>query len=197
VATARAGNVIGGGDWADDRLVPDCVRAIVAGREVVLRRPAAVRPWQHVLEPLAGYLWLGARLLLDGEVHDGAWNFGPGADAAVPVAAVVEAFLEVYGSGSWRPDPGADDQPHEAAELLLDGEKARNELGLRPVWSVSMAIARTAAWYRQWAAGEADLRAALQGDIDAYVQAARRLDLPWSRGVAAGARMHAAEGARR
>jgi len=196
VATARAGNVIGGGDWADDRLVPDCVRAIVAGREVVLRRPAAVRPWQHVLEPLAGYLWLGARLLLDGEAHDGAWNFGPGADAAVPVAAVVEAFLAAYGAGSWRPDAAAEEQPHEAAELLLDGAKARSELGLRPVWSVATAIARTAAWYRLWAAGEADLRAALRADIDAYVEAARALDLPWSCGMAAGGRIHAAEAAR-
>jgi len=196
VATARAGNVIGGGDWADDRLVPDCVRAIVAGREVVLRRPAAVRPWQHVLEPLAGYLWLGARLLHDGEARDGAWNFGPGADAAVPVAAVVEQFIAAYGAGSWRPDPAADEQPHEAAELLLDGEKARSELGLRPVWSVATAIARTAAWYRQWAAGAADLRRALQADIDAYVADARELELPWCSEVVAGAQERATEAAR-
>jgi len=182
VASARAGNVIGGGDWADDRLLPDCVRAVAAGREVVLRRPAAVRPWQHVLEPLSGYLWLGARLLLDGQRLDGAWNFGPGAEAAVPVAAVVETFLDAYGAGSWRPDPSGAQQPHEAAELLLDGEKARLELGLRPVWDVAAAIERAAAWYRRWAGGSADLRAALQADIDAYVRAAHELDLAWAGG---------------
>ncbi|HUK78110.1 MAG TPA: CDP-glucose 4,6-dehydratase [Thermoleophilia bacterium] len=189
VASARAGNVIGGGDWADDRLLPDCMRAIAAGREVVLRRPAAVRPWQHVLEPLSGYLWLGARLLLDGQRRDGAWNFGPGAEAAVPVAAVVEAFFEAYGAGSWRRDPAGGEQPHEAAELLLDDEKARTELGLRPVWDVRSAIAHTAAWYRLWSAGGADLRAALQSDVDAYVLGACELDLPWVRGRSAGARV--------
>ncbi len=194
IASARAGNVIGGGDWADDRLVPDCVRAIVAGREVVVRRPAAVRPWQHVLEPLSGYLWLGARLLLDGQRRDGAWNFGPGAHAAMPVAAVVEAFLAAYGAGSWRTDAAGEDQPHEAAALLLDGEKARAELGLRPVWDVGSAIARTAAWYRLWGAGGADLRGALQADVDCYVRAARELSLPWARGQAVEAQVRGTEG---
>lgn len=188
VASARAGNVIGGGDWADDRLLPDCVRAIAAGRHVVLRRPAAVRPWQHVLEPLAGYLWLGARLLIDGAAYAGPWNFAPGAEAAVPVGQVVEAFLAAYGAGSWRLDPAAATQPHEAAELLLDGEKARAGLGLRPVWHLSSAIARTAAWYRRWAAGEPDLRGALRADLDAYVHDACRAEAPWASAVPAAAK---------
>ena len=184
IASARAGNVIGGGDWAVDRVVPDCVRAIVAGGEVLVRRPDAVRPWQHVLESLSGYLWLGARLLLDGHECDGAWNFGPGADTGVTVAEVVEAFLAAYGAGSWRVADAAGGQPHEAGLLLLDCAKARAELGWRPVWDVRAAVARTAAWYRAWAAGGVDLRQALEDDISAYVQAARALDVAWARGAA-------------
>jgi CDP-glucose 4,6-dehydratase len=176
--------VIGGGDWATDRLVPDCVRAIVAGDEVLVRRPGAVRPWQHVLESLSGYLWLGARLLLDGHRRDGAWNFGPEAGARVSVAEVVDAFLGAYGAGSWRAPVTADGQPHEAGLLLLDCAKARDELGWRPVWDVRAAIARTAAWYRAWAAGGADLRGALHADIAQYVAAARALGVSWTDGVA-------------
>jgi CDP-glucose 4,6-dehydratase len=188
IASARAGNVIGGGDWAADRLVPDCVRAIVAGAGVVVRHPDAVRPWQHVLESLSGYLWLGARLLLDGHECDGAWNFGPGAGARVPVAEVVGAFLAAYGAGSWRAADAADGQPHEAGLLLLDCAKARDELGWRPVWDVRAAIVRTAAWYRAWAAGDGDLRGALEADIADYGDAARALGVSWTRGVTAPSR---------
>ncbi len=150
-----------------------------------MRHPEAVRPWQHVLESLCGYLWLGARLLLDGHGRDGAWNFGPGAEAGVSVAEVVGAFLGAYGAGSWRAADAADEQPHEAALLLLDCTKARDELGWRPVWDVRAAIARTAAWYRAWAAGGVDLRGALDADIAEYVDHARVLDLSWTRGLAA------------
>ena len=190
LATARAGNVIGGGDWAADRLVPDCVRALVAGREIVVRRPSAVRPWQHVLESLSGYLWLGARLLGDGHRRDGAWNFGPDA-VAVSVAEVVGELIAAYGSGSWRAVEPVDDQLHEAGLLLLDCTKSRDELGWTGVWDVTTAVRRTAAWYRTWAAGAADLhdatelrgatdvRGALKADIDSYVAAARARGVPW------------------
>ena len=185
VASARAGNVIGGGDWAADRIVPDCVRAIGAGTEVLVRRPDAVRPWQHVLESLSGYLWLGARLLSDGHERDGAWNFGPGAGSRVPVAEVVENFLAAYGAGSWRAADAVVEELHEAGLLLLDCAKARDELAWSPVWDVSAAIARTAAWYRAWATGGVDLRAALQADIAEYVGDARAEGLPWAGGVGA------------
>lgn len=191
LATARAGNVIGGGDWAADRLVPDCVRALVAGREIVVRRPAAVRPWQHVLESLSGYLWLGARLLGDGHRYDGAWNFGPDA-AAVPVADVVKEFIAAYGSGSWRVAEPLDEQFHEAGLLLLDCAKSRDELGWTGVWDTSTAVRRTAAWYRAWADGAvdsrtaadagraADLRGALKADIESHVADARALGAQWT-----------------
>ena len=205
VATARAGNVIGGGDWARDRLVPDCVRAIVAGDEVVVRHPSAVRPWQHVLESLSGYLWLGARLLRDGHRFDGAWNFGPKDAAAMTVGEIVREFVAAYGAGSWRAvqpaAQSADETLHEAHLLLLDCEKSRDELGWTPVWDAPTAIRRTAAWYKAWAAGAGrvagaaggvgaagansgvaatDLRAAVEADIASYVRDAGALGLPWA-----------------
>jgi CDP-glucose 4,6-dehydratase len=185
LATARAGNVIGGGDWAADRLVPDCVRALAAGCEIVVRRPSAVRPWQHVLESLSGYLWLGARLLGDGHRYDGAWNFGPAA-AAVSVAEVVGEFIAAYGSGSWRAaEQGGDPagELHEAGLLALDCTKSRDELGWTGVWDSTTAVRRTAAWYRTWAAGATDLRSALKADIDSYVDAARARGVPWTQAL--------------
>ena len=180
VASARAGNVIGGGDWATDRLVPDCVRALLAGDEVLVRHPGAVRPWQHVLDSLSGYLWLGARLWRDGHERDGAWNFGPGAAANVPVAEVVADFLAAWGTGTWRAADAAGRELHEAGLLRLDCAKARDELGYGGVWDVRAAVSRTAAWYRAWAGGGAEPRAALDADIAQYVGAARALGLSWA-----------------
>jgi len=151
VASVRAGNVIGGGDWAVDRIIPDCVRALTAGESIVVRNPEAVRPWQHVLEPLSGYLWLAARMLRDGSRYEGAWNFGPtNDDGARPVRWVVERFLEEWGSGSWTTPKGAGRQPHEAHWLSLDSAKARERLGWAPVWDAATAVGKTAAWYREY-----------------------------------------------
>ena len=136
VATARAGNVIGGGDWAPDRIVPDCVRALTAGQPVVVRNPDAVRPWQHVLEPLAGYLLLGEALLRDGHAAAGAWNFGPAPDdGALTVRWVVERFIEEWGAGSWVTPERGEAQPHEAH--LLESRQRQGEArdsGWAPVW---------------------------------------------------------------
>jgi len=179
VASARAGNVIGGGDWAVDRIVPDCVRALGAGEPVVVRRPDAVRPWQHVLEPLAGYLWLGARLLAGDAGLDRAWNLGPDPAACLAVGEVVTAFLATYGAGSWLAAPATAGEPHEAAVLTLDSALVAQRLGVRPVWPVAEAVARTAAWYRRWADG-GDARAAMRADVAAFVAAARDAALPWA-----------------
>jgi len=189
LATARAGNVIGGGDWGEDRIVPDCVRSVAAGRPVELRNPCAVRPWQHVLEPLSGYLWLGA-VLLRGErlgadqaaPAANAWNFGPGPDDRLTVAEVVERFLLSWGAGEWRPATGAAQQPHEAGLLSLDATKAARELGWRPVWGVEEAVAATVAWYRCWhgTAGVADLLRRTREDVAAYTEAARSLSIRWA-----------------
>jgi len=147
VATARAGNVIGGGDYSADRLVPDAVQALEAGRRVELRNPAAVRPWQHVLEPLTGYCLLAERLAADPGRFAKAWNFGPPPADVASVASVVGQFARHWGqSGQFQPQSG--DHPHEAAVLTLDSSMAMRELGWRPRLSLVTAVGWTAEWYR-------------------------------------------------
>ena len=168
LATARAGNVIGGGDWAADRLVPDFLRAVEAGEPLAIRAPKSVRPWQHVLEPLAGYLLLAERLL-ESERFAEAWNFGPSEDDARPVGWVVDHLCGLVPDARWRRD-GAD-HPHEAGMLRLDSTKARQRLGWRPRWSLAEALARTVEWHRAWQAG-ADMAAVSLAQIEAFETAA-------------------------
>ncbi len=149
VATARAGNVIGGGDYAPDRVIPDIVEAAAAGRPVVLRHPEAVRPWQHVLDALRGYLLLGARLHADPETFAGPFNFGPRETSRKSnVLDVTRRFVECFGRGSWRVDPAAAAFP-EAEVLSLDPGKAERLLGWRPLLGTDEAVERTARWYRE------------------------------------------------
>jgi CDP-glucose 4,6-dehydratase len=181
VASARAGNVIGGGDWAADRIVPDCVSAVVSEEPVVVRNPDAVRPWQHVLESLSGYLWLAACLLRDGGTFAGAWNFGPaGEDAARPVRWVVETFLEEWGAGSWSVPERADGRLREARLLSLDSGKARDLLGWREVWDAATAVRRTAAWYRAFYDGSRSAQALVADQLRAYEAAAREEAVAWA-----------------
>ncbi len=153
IASVRAGNVIGGGDWATDRLVPDVIRALLAGQSPQIRNPASIRPWQHVLEALSGYLMIGQRLL-DG--HDSsacAWNFGPSDDDTQPVGWVVERMLEQWpGNIRWEQPGGI--KPHEAVLLKLDSSKARTELGWRPRLRLQEALAKVIEWHGAVAAGE-------------------------------------------
>jgi CDP-glucose 4,6-dehydratase len=165
VATARAGNVIGGGDWAEDRLVPDLARAALAGEPLRVRNPASVRPWQHVLNPLAGYLLLAERLV-GGQVEPGAFNFGPRPEDAWPVRDVVERLARAWNSEVvWEQAPAGG--PHEARLLRLDSGKADALLGWRPAWDLEEGLARTAEWYGTHAAG-GDVRAVTLAQIDAY-----------------------------
>lgn len=152
VASARAGNVIGGGDWAADRLLPDFFRALDAGRPLAVRAPQAMRPWQHVLEPLAGYLALAERLYTDGTPFAEAWNFGPGEDDARPVKWIVETLCSRVPGASWQHDPSP--QPHEAHTLRLDSAKARERLGWRPIWNLRQALDATLSWHGAWKQGE-------------------------------------------
>lgn len=180
VATARAGNVIGGGDWAVDRIVPDCVRALAAGERIVVRSPEAVRPWQHVLEPLSGYLWLASRML-EGRTLDGAWNFGPAPNGNITVREVVETVVAEWGEGSWQgPEPGMH-APHEARSLKLDYSKAAELLGWRPAWGVDAALGRTVRWYRDIARNVRSPQEATAEDLSAYAAAAQGEDLQWAR----------------
>jgi CDP-glucose 4,6-dehydratase len=151
IASARAGNVIGGGDWADNRLIPDIVRSLSVGEEIVIRRPDAVRPWQHVLEPLAGYLLLAQRLAVEGGAYADGWNFGPFEADTQPVSWVVERMVDGWGgSASWRIER---DGPHEAALLRLDSAKARARLGWRPQLGIEQVIDWVVAWYQAYYQG--------------------------------------------
>jgi CDP-glucose 4,6-dehydratase len=148
LASVRAGNVIGGGDWGMDRLVPDCVKALSRQEEIVLRYPQAVRPWQYVLDPLGGYLLLGARLWLEGPRYAGAWNFGPDDDVTVTVEEVVQEIIRLWGEGRYRVD--GNDHPHEAQLLKLNCHKAKTLLGWRPQYSIRQALSLSIDWYRRF-----------------------------------------------
>jgi len=149
VATARAGNVIGGGDWAEDRLIPDIVRGVTKGEVVHIRNPSSTRPWQHVLEPVAGYLLLARRLIEDPKRFVGGWNFGPDeGEAAVPAGEVALRFVGALGRGELAIASQSGAAVHEAKLLRLDSKKARNELGWRPKLDLDGALALTAAFYR-------------------------------------------------
>jgi CDP-glucose 4,6-dehydratase len=165
IATARGGNIVGGGDWSEDRLIPDFVRATLAGEPIVLRNPNATRPWQHVLSLCHGYLMLAAGLLDRPAPHVGGWNLGPSADDVVPVARVVEML-----SRKWR-TPGIKVEPSNLAEaqlLALDSTKAREKLNWRPPWLLEKVLDRTAEWYRDFHDGRVDARVLLDQQIAEY-----------------------------
>jgi CDP-glucose 4,6-dehydratase len=175
VASVRAGNVIGGGDWAQDRIVADVARSLSVGQAVGVRNPHAIRPWQHVLEPLGGYLLLAAHMLSgpDGARLAGAWNFGPSSVEAVTVSELVDLFVAAWGSGAWK-DASTPGQVHEAHCLRLSIDKAVTLLGWKPRWSVRETIRRTAAWYRSFYqrrepdGREGFMRASCMADIADY-----------------------------
>jgi CDP-glucose 4,6-dehydratase len=166
LATARAGNVIGGGDWAVDRLVPDLLRAFERGVPAVIRNPNAVRPWQHVLEPLSGYLMLAQALWHRGAAVAEGWNFGPRDDDARPVRWIVERLANAWGPGA-RWELETREQPHEAQMLKLDISKARQGLKWAPRWTLAEALDRIVAWHQAWRQ-HADVRGACLRDIGDY-----------------------------
>ncbi len=186
LASARAGNVIGGGDWALDRIVPDCIRALAKGESIPVRNKVATRPWQHVLEPLSGYLWLGAalaapetaRVKFAPALYASAFNFGPALASNKTVAELVQEILKHW-PGRWddKSDPHA---PHEAKLLNLATDKAHHLLGWSPAWPFAETIDRTVAWYRQAALPATDVHALTLGQIKAYTESARAGGLAWA-----------------
>jgi len=172
VATARAGNVIGGADWSKDRLVPDAIRAFAAGRALLIRNPDAVRPWQHVLDPLAGYLTLCEKLCGRGPAYGGAWNFGPVDGDHKPVRWVVDELVQRWGKGAaWKMDRSR--KPHEAVMLKLDCSKARARLGWRPRLDLGTALDWSIEWHRRHAAGH-EARALAEEQIARFQSRPRR-----------------------
>jgi CDP-glucose 4,6-dehydratase len=165
VASARAGNVIGGGDWSEDRLVPDMIRATMEGRITRLRNPGAVRPWQHVLEPLSGYLLLAERLCLEGQVFAEGWNFGPADNDAKSVDWIAGELASLWDEIQWENDNTS--HPHEAHHLKLDCTKAHARLGWAPLLPISQALSWTVRWYQAYANGS-DMRNLTEEQIETY-----------------------------
>lgn len=180
LASARAGNVIGGGDWAEHRIVPDIIRHLRESKSVPIRNPHAIRPWQHVLEPLSGYLWLAAQLCRsDWQSYAEAWNFGPLTNETHTVADLVGAVIAEWGSGEWA-EVSQSDAPYEAAILKLSIDKTAHRLQWRPTWSFHETVGRTTRWYRlaERAASQEAYRLTLD-DICAYEDAARQQGQVW------------------
>ena len=176
LSSVRAGNVIGGGDWGEDRLIPDCIRALCQGKEIVIRNPNAIRPWQHVLEPLSGYLLLGARLWYDGPRYSGSWNFGPLDSEVWTVHKVAESVCSLWSKEleSKIRYPKSDIQnPHEAHWLKLDCSKARIDLQWEPRYSVKQALEKTIEWYRTFYQGSkaTEMMEFTKKQIDGYLKA--------------------------
>ena len=168
LASARAGNVIGGGDWATDRLIPDFFRAMQKDEVLKIRSPYAVRPWQHVLEPVGGYLQLAERLVLDGSAFNGSWNFGPEEVDAKPVSYVANYLSEKITYAHWEIEPNP--QLYEAGLLKLDSSKAKKHLNWRPKWSLETALDATIDWHLAWKTGQAMSEFSLQ-QIETYLKA--------------------------
>ena len=167
VASVRAGNVIGGGDWAAHRLIPDLIRSLIAGEPTQIRHPNAVRPWQHVLEPLSGYLCLARRLIDDGPAYAEAWNFGPLEANDWPVGRIADAVTALWSgvAAGWVADPRP--RPHESCHLKLECSKAAARLGWHPIWNTRTALDETIDWYRRWRDG-ADMREVTLSQIKRY-----------------------------
>ena len=179
VSSTRAGNVIGGGDWAQDRLIPDCARSLMASRPIAVRNPRAVRPWQFVLDPLSGYLKLASLQWVNPQNYSEAWNFGPRLGSARCVGEVVDLVLKAWGSGEKRDaiDPSS---PHEAGLLQLDSSKAVKRLEWEPVYDLEAAIARTMEWYRASQKPGFNALDFTRGQIRDYAVAALKAGLSWA-----------------
>jgi len=167
LASVRAGNVIGGGDWADDRLIPDILRSFEKNKPVVIRNPKATRPWQHVLEPLSGYLVLAQKMYNDHREYAEGWNFGPNEEDVKPVDWILNKMISKWPDSSWELDD--DSHPHEAGFLKLDISKAESKLGWKPVWELSHTIDKIISWHKAWLDKE-DMQAVCLAEIEEYTK---------------------------
>jgi len=185
VASVRAGNAIGGGDWGIDRIIPDCIKALTKNKPVGIRNPRAIRPWQHVLEPLSGYLWLGAMLLEDPIRYSGGWNFGPQNEATRTVQEVVEAFIKLWGSGIWKGISTSEASAvHEATFLKLCCDKAHAYLKWKTCLTLKEALELTVYWYKEYYKSNPspEMYDRCMAQIHEYTLSAQRQDLVWSKG---------------
>lgn len=182
VAITRGGNVIGGGDWAEDRILPDCFRAWSLGESVEIRSPEATRPWQHVLEPLSGYLWLGAKLMQQADGLNGeSFNFGPDANVNQTVAELLDAMTIRWPGAEWQIPHRFEDSGHEAQLLKLSCDKALLHLGWKAIMQFSETVAYTVDWYRSWHDGTQDMNSYTVEQIEQYCQLAKARGAEWNR----------------
>jgi len=174
LASARAGNVIGGGDWSEDRLVPDLIRAMIEKKSLEIRNPAAIRPWQHVLEPISGYLVLGQRLLMGHRDAADPWNFGPSNEANQSVTEVLKNFKRSFNCLNWHETKNC--QPHETKLLHLDSSKAHKKLNWYPIWTINTSIRKTAEWYEQWLINQVIIS---EKQLSSYISDAIEANADW------------------
>jgi CDP-glucose 4,6-dehydratase len=179
IATVRSGNVIGGGDWADDRIIPDCIRSLVLEKPIELRNPNAIRPFQHVLEPVSGLLCLAMKMNNEPKKFSESWNLGPDPSKKITVKDLVSLVIKEWKTGKWIDTSNKTDQKHEASTLVLDSSKAKKRLGWNPVYSISEAIKKTISWY---AANEkkTDMRSFTINQINEYILNGKRLKCSWT-----------------
>lgn len=182
ISSARAGNVIGGGDWAADRLVPDVIRAVTSGHDVIIRNPDAIRPWQHVLEPISGYLWLALMMCAEPQRFSTAFNFGPAPDApSVDVSSVVQSLLSHWNGSAPAVRISRDQSKTERHALRVDSSRAASDLRWFPAWNLNRAIDETAKWYRSfYEAGSARMFDYSQQQLEAYMTSARDNGVAWA-----------------
>lgn len=179
LASARAGNVIGGGDWSEDRLIPDIVRNISEDKNIIIRNPLAIRPWQHVLEPLSGYLWLGALMIENSKTYSQAWNFGPNNNDVLSVEEILLKMIKVWGKGNYILD--TKDQCHEANLLKLDISKAKFELKWQPIYNSDEAIIKTIEWYKNYYnQNDINIKEFTIKQIKEYVDRAKKYKVGWA-----------------
>lgn len=178
MATVRAGNVIGGGDWSESRIIPDCIRSLTDKKSILIRNPDAIRPWQLVLEPLSGYLALGAMMWQNPEKYNEGYNFGPFNTGAVPVLQIVEKALSVWGSGEYHIEQNLN-KPHEAHYLKLDCSKAMSELSWHPVYDIDETISETISWYKKYYNKEDIVNTSL-AQIEKYTSSAKAKKIKWA-----------------
>jgi len=181
IATVRAGNVIGGGDWAKDRIIPDCIRALTTDKQIMVRNPSSIRPWQFVLEPISGILWLGSKLYTRPEKYSEAWNLGPNQVNDMTVEKVVQNTIKIWNKGDWVDiSKESKDQPNELSSLLLDSTKALNSLEWKTIYSFETAISETISWYKSYYNNDISMKDLSVYQIEQYSKTADQMNITWA-----------------
>ena len=181
IATVRAGNVIGGGDWARDRIIPDCIRALTTSKQIMVRNPSSIRPWQFILEPISGILWLGSKLYTKPEKYAEAWNLGPDKATDITVEKVVQNTIKIWNEGDWVDmSKESKDQPNESISLLLDSTKAFNSLEWKTIYSFETAISETISWYKSYYNNDVSMKELSIHQIEQYCKTAEQMNITWA-----------------